>query len=115
MDIVSGNLEAINVEVIAQAAQQGDALANTVLDDSFYALGMAVVSFLHSYNPSIVVIGGGVSNLGERMFKPVRDTVNRHVMDPAYVCPIVPAQLSSDVGLLGALALALDPPPQSKR
>ena len=76
---------------------------------------MAVVSFLHSYNPSIVVIGGGVSNLGERIFKPLRETVNRHVMDPAYVCPIVPAQLSGDVGLLGALALALDPPPQSNR
>jgi hypothetical protein len=36
-------------------------------------------------------------------------------MDPAYVCPIVPAQLSGDVGLLGGLALALDPPPQSNR
>jgi glucokinase len=114
-EIVSGNLDAINVEAIARAAEQGDTLANGVLDDSFYALGMAVVSFLHSYNPSIVVIGGGVSNLGERMFGPVRDTVTRHVMDPAYVCPIVPAQLSGDVGLLGALALALDPPPQSKR
>jgi glucokinase len=114
-EIVSGDLAAINVEAIACAAEQGDALANTVLDDSFYALGMAVVSYLHMYNPSIVVIGGGVSNLGERMFKPVRDTVNRHVMDPAYVCPIVPAQLSGDVGLLGGLALALDPPPQSNR
>jgi glucokinase len=112
-EIVSGNLDAINVEVIARAAEQGDALANAVLDDAFYALGMAVVSFLHTYNPSIVVIGGGVSNLGERMFTPVRDTVKRHVMDPAYVCPIVPAQLSGDVGLLGGLALALDPPPQS--
>ncbi len=114
-DIVSNDLDAINVEVIARAAEQGDTLANAVLDDSFYALGMAVVSFLHSYNPSIVVIGGGVSNLGDRMFKPLRNTVNQHVMDPAYVCPIVPAQLSGDVGLLGALALALDPPPQNNR
>ena len=114
-EIVAGDLDAINVEAIARAAAQGDALTNAVLDDSFYALGMAVVSFLHSYNPSIVVIGGGVSNLGERLFKPVRDTVNRHVMDPAYACPIVPAQLSGDVGLLGGLALALDPPPQNSR
>jgi len=114
-EIVAGDIDAINVEAIARAAAQGDALTNAVLDDSFYALGMAVVSFLHSYNPSIVVIGGGVSNLGERLFKPVRDTVNRHVMDSAYVCPIVPAQLSGDVGLLGGLALALDPPPQNSR
>jgi glucokinase len=115
MEIVRGNLDAINVEAISRAAEQNDALANAVLDNSFYALGMAIVSFLHSFNPSIVVIGGGVSNLGERMFEPVRETVRRHVMDPAYVCPIVPAQLSGDVGLLGGLALALDPPPQSSR
>jgi glucokinase len=114
IEIVSSDLEAINVEAIACAAAKGDTLANAVLDDSFFALGMAVVSYLHSFNPSIVVIGGGVSNLGERMFKVVRETVSRHVMDQAYVCPIVPAQLSGDVGLLGALALALDPPPQHK-
>ena len=110
--LVDGDLEAINVEVIARAAAQGDALANAVLDRSFYALGMAVVSCLHSFNPSIVVIGGGVSNLGERIFKPLRETVQQNVMDQAYNCPIVSAQLSGDVGLLGALALALDPPVQ---
>jgi glucokinase len=111
--IVSGNLDAINVEVIARAAEHGDPLANAVLDDSFFALGMAVVSSC-MHNPSIVIIGGGVSNLGERMFKPVRDTVSgRH--GSAYVCPIVPARSSGDVGLLGALALALDPPPQNMR
>jgi len=114
-ELVNGSPDAINVEAIARAAEAGDEVANAVLDNSFFALGMAVVSFLHSYNPSIVVIGGGVSNLGERMFKPVRETVSRHVMDPAYVCPIVPAQLSGDVGLLGALALALDPPPQQNK
>ncbi len=112
-EIVLGNCEAINVEAVARAAERGDALANAVLDDSFYALGMAVVSYLHGYNPSIVVIGGGVSNLGERLFGPVRETVSRNVMAPAYICPIVPAQLSGDVGLLGALALVLDPPPQN--
>ena len=45
-------------------------------------------------------------------FKPVRDAVERYPMSPRYACPIVPAQLSGDVGLLGALALVLDPPPQ---
>jgi glucokinase len=110
--LIDGDREAVNVEVIARAAAQGDRLANDVLDRSFHALGMAVVSCLHIFNPSIVVIGGGVSNLGERLFKPLRETVQQNVMDRAFVCPIVSAQLSGDVGLLGALALALDPPVQ---
>jgi hypothetical protein len=36
----------------------------------------------------------------------------RFFMNPRYLCPIVPAQLSDAVGLLGALALTLDPPQQ---
>lgn len=111
-DLVQGNLDLVNVEVVDQAAQAGDALANAVFERAFNALGLNLVSLLHIFNPSIVVIGGGVSNLGERLFKPLQASVDRHVMNPRYLCPIVPAQLRGDVGLLGALALALDPPPQ---
>jgi glucokinase len=111
-DLVQGNLDAINVEVVEQAAQAGDALANEAFDRAFKALGLYLTSLLHIFNPSIVVIGGGVSNMGDRLFKPLQASVNQHVMNPHYLCPIVPAQLRGDVGLLGALALALDPPPQ---
>jgi glucokinase len=105
-EIVSGDLDAINVEAIARAAEQGDTLANAVLDDSFYALGMAVVSYLHTYNPSIVVIGGGVSMAsGCHCRTPPSGT-----MDP-FMGLDVPAP--SGGGMLGGLALAIDPPPQS--
>jgi glucokinase len=111
-DLVKGNLELVNVEVIEQAVQAGDAFAQSVFERAFRALGLNIVSLLHIFNPSIVVIGGGVSNLGERLFGPLRATAERYVMNRRYLCPIVPAQLRGDVGLLGALALALDPPPQ---
>ncbi len=110
---LSGNdFSKINVELIAQAAANGDAVANAALDRAFHALGLNLVSLLHIFNPSIAIIGGGVSNLGDRMFPPLRSIVAQHVMNPRYLCPIVPAGLSHDAGLLGALALALDPPPQ---
>ena len=112
VDLVGHNLEAINVEVIEKAANDGDALANAVIDEACHTLGLAITSFLHAFNPSIVVIGGGVSNMGERLFEPIRAVVQQHVMYPYYICPIVPAHFGGDVGLLGALALALYPPPQ---
>ncbi len=111
-DLVQGNLDAINVEVVEQAANAGDALATDVFECAFRALGLNLTSLLHIFNPSIVVIGGGVSNMGDQLFKPLQASVDQHVMNPRYLCPIVPAQLRGDVGLLGALALALDPPPQ---
>jgi glucokinase len=110
--LANGDLLSVNVELIRQAAEHGDRLANSVLDQAFRSLGLTVTSMLHTFNPSIVVIGGGVSNLGDRLFGSIRAVVEQHVMDSRYLCPIVPAQLGGDVGLLGALALALDPPPQ---
>ena len=107
-----GDMDAINVEMLEQAAKGGDRLAQQVFQRSFRALGLSIVSLLHAFNPSLVVIGGGVSNLGETLFEPLRATVRQHVMNKRFICPIVPAELKGDVGLLGALALALDPPPQ---
>jgi glucokinase len=111
-ELAQGNLDTLNVEVVEQAARADDALAIDVFRCAFHALGLNLTSLLHIFNPSIVVIGGGVSNMGDRLFKPLQASINEHVMNPRYACPIVPAQLRGDVGLLGALALALDPPPQ---
>ena len=109
---VQGDLEAVSVELLHEAAQAGDAFAESVIRDAVEAIGFAVVSFLHIFNPSIVVIGGGVSNLGDRLFDPIRAVVKQHVIDSRFVVPIVTAELGENVGLLGALALALDPPGQ---
>ncbi|HJW84383.1 MAG TPA: ROK family protein [Anaerolineae bacterium] len=109
-EMVRGDWEAVSVELLHAAAKAGDAFAESVIRDAAEAIGFALVSFLHIFNPSIVVIGGGVSNLGGRLFDPIRDIVQRHVIDSRYVAPIVAAELGGNVGLLGALALALDPP-----
>ena len=109
---VGGDFDEITVELLHAAAQQGDAFSRSVIHDAAEVIGLGVVSFLHIFNPSIVVIGGGVSNLGEYLFTPIRAVVDRHILHPNYRAPIVRAKLEGNVGLLGALALALDPPAQ---
>jgi glucokinase len=112
LELAGGDSDMINVEILELAAKAGDVLAQQVFQRSFHALGLSIVSLLHAFNPSIVVIGGGVSNMGDMLFEPVRATVHKHAMNERFICPIVRAELKGDVGLLGALALALDPPPQ---
>ncbi len=46
---------------VSQAAEMGDALAIEALARSGRYMGIALASFLHIFNPSCVVIGGGVS------------------------------------------------------
>jgi glucokinase len=60
------------------------------------------------FNPRMVVLGGSVTKAGPLLFDPMWETVRKTAMPPYLEgLSIVPATLSDDVGLLGALALAV--------
>ncbi len=93
---------------ISQAAAQGDPLSLAAIQRAGTYIGHALADFLHLFNPSIVIIGGGVSRSGELLLAPMRAALNERVITPEYVkeLQIVSATLGDDCGLLGALALA---------
>ena len=93
---------------IADAALIGDPLAKSAFDRAGYYLGIAVANFLAIFDPSIVVFGGGVSQVGDLLFKPFEESLHSHVFHPHYLDDLVitKAALGDDAGLLGALALA---------
>jgi glucokinase len=95
---------------VALAAKAGDALAIAALARAGQFLGWAIADFLHIFNPSIVIIGGGVSQSGDLLFKPLRAAMQERVLNHHYTdgLSIVSAALGDDVGLMGALALAVE-------
>ncbi len=106
------NLTAVDVSA---AAAQGDELARAALARAATYLGIAVADYLHIFNPSVVIIGGGVSQSGEAFFTPLQTAMNEHVISKKYLenLSLNKAVLGDDVGLMGALALALDMDKQS--
>lgn len=106
----NGDFSKLTTALIGHAAQQGDAFARSLFREAGEHLGYGLASLLHLYNPSIVVIGGGVSFVGELFFEPVRAAVRRYAMHEMYWrdVPIVPAALGDDAGLVGAGALAME-------
>jgi glucokinase len=95
-------------EDAVRAAEQGDPTALEVLTDSAEALGVGVVNALHLFNPEVVILGGGVMQAGPLIFEPVRRMVDRYTMGiPRRDARIVPAELGQDVGLIGAVAIAV--------
>jgi glucokinase len=100
----------VTTKLIAEAARQGDALATRALARAGGFVGRAVADFLHMYNPSIVIIGGGVSLSGEFLMKSLREEMHAHVMDAHYLDQLIvtTAALGDETGLLGALVLAHD-------
>jgi glucokinase len=93
---------------VALAAKLGDQLAQAALARSGTYLGIAIADYLHIFNPSIVIIGGGVSQSGESFFRPLRTAMNEHVLSSKYLdnLTLTTCSLGDDVGLMGALALA---------
>ena len=99
----------LSAREISEAAGQGDALALAALERAGAYIGLALAGFLHMFNPSIVVFGGGVSFSGDLILAPVKRALTQHIMTPSYrdELTITTAALGDDAGLLGALALAL--------
>jgi glucokinase len=100
--------EIITAKMIHQAAKEGDGLAIEAFNRAGYYLGMALADFLHLFNPTIIILGGGVSRSGELLFKPTRQAIEQFVIEPHYLdnFTLTQAALGDEAGLMGALALA---------
>lgn len=93
---------------VAEAAQKGDALAIKAYQRAGEYLGIGVASCLHAFDPSIVIFGGGVSQVGSLLFDSFHVSLNQRVFHPRYLegLVITRAKLGDEMGLLGARALA---------
>lgn len=97
--------EVTSKEVFALAAE-GDQEMKSLVDKVFRYIGVGCVTLINTLDPEKLVIGGGVSQIGEPLFTAVRDYVSKHALNPSgRNTPIVPAALLQDAGLIGAAAL----------
>lgn len=103
-----GDADSLTAKLVAQAAAEGNQIAHDVLDHACQALGWAIAQVITLVAPEVVVVGGGVSLIGEQFFfAPLRAEVNRYVFPPlAHSYKIVPADLGEQAVVYGALALA---------
>ncbi len=90
-------------------ALQGDAVAIEVVGRVGRFLGVGVASLVNIFNPSVVVIGGGVIAAGELLLAPAREELAARALSPSRdVAKIVAARFGAESGMLGAATLALD-------
>jgi glucokinase len=105
-DYVGGNLKLITAQVVYEAAHDGDDYALEVVRDTAKFLGAGVASIINIFNPQVVVICGGVTLAGDKLFIPLRSEVNRRAFKPAVeVCRILPGELTGTAGVWGAAAV----------
>lgn len=107
--MAGGDPARVTGEVVGKAALAGDPVARELVTRAARYIGQGITTLLHLFNPGIVILGGGVTQVGDLLFEPIRARVRELAMAPVYWenTPIVQAALGDDVGLLGALALVI--------
>jgi glucokinase len=108
--LAAGRREKVDAPLLARAAEGGDPRAIAIYRIATRAVGRALAHAVTLLGPRRIILGGGVSLLGESLwFAPIRDELTRRGFPPFQGSfDIVPAQLGQEVVLHGSLALASD-------
>lgn len=89
---------------VFRAAQAGDEQAAGLVEEFYRRLARVVEFMLKSFDPDMVVLGGGVSRAG----RPLVEGVERHLDRPVFnTAPLVLSQLGPEAVALGAVRSAL--------
>ena len=106
----NGDPSQINASIVAEAASAGDPDACSILECAQRSFAFALTQAIALLAPRRIVIGGGVSLIGEEhWFGPIRRLADRDVF-PSFrgQYDIVPAILREEVVVHGAVAIARD-------
>ena len=106
LTLAGGDPAAVTAEHVGAAAGEGDGPARELIAEAATNFGVAVANVVTLLNPDRVVVGGGVSLIGEPFFAPLRASAARYVIEiyrDNY--RIVPAELGESVVLVGAMLI----------
>jgi fructokinase len=101
-----GDVTTRATELAARAAA-GDLVAGRVLDDYLAHFGRALANVIAILDPSVVVLGGGLSNL-DVLYDRGRAAIARQIFNDELTTPIVKHQLGDSAGVVGAALLVGD-------
>ena len=104
-ELTGGDVRKITARMVGDAAARGDELAKSVIDRAAYYLGLGCVSLVNIFNPEMIVLGGGMSALGDLLVPTVRRLVDERAFGiSARVVRITVAELGNEAGVYGAAA-----------
>jgi predicted NBD/HSP70 family sugar kinase len=96
-------------ELVGLGAAAGDEECLRILIDAGKTLGDVVAKLVNFFNPSLIIVGGGLSNLGERYLASIRESIYRRSTPLATADLVIKrSTLGPMIGVVGSAILALD-------
>ena len=108
--MAKGNVELITAQDVGLAANLGDEFSKQVLSHAGAFLGTALANVVNVFNPSMVVIGGGLINAGQSLLGPLNEAlVADTMMGIRDGLNVAISKLGLDGSALGVSILAMQP------
>jgi len=116
LEYAGGDIDKVNAEAVYRASQQGDALARELIARTGYYLGVGLTNLINIFNPELIIIGGGLSRIGDMLLEPAYKVAEERSYRAAFdsVRFARPA-LGGDSGVIGAAAYAYRKMEKSKK
>ncbi len=106
-ELCGGDLNLVTAAMIGQAAREGDTMLLSAIERIGTWIGLAAANIVSALHPRMIVLGGGVAQLGDLLIEPVRRTLHARVgMFPTDDVEVRASHLGDKAGLLGGIALA---------
>lgn len=97
----------LSAREVAEAAAMGDELARELLARGSRFLGLGLVTFIHIFNPEMIVFGGSMVHVWDRLIHPAISLAMAQAFDlNSRGIRFERVALGDDAGVLGAAALA---------
>ncbi len=102
-------VERITAKEVGEAARLGDLVAQQIVAEAGTNLGIAIAGIINLSNPDMVIIGGGVAQMGDLLLEPIRHVVDERCLRPAaQTVRITAAMLGRRSSSMGAVVQAID-------
>jgi len=116
LEYAGGNIDKVNAEAVHKAAQQGDTLAKELIAQTSYYIGVGLTNLINIFNPELIVIGGGLSSIGDMLLEPAYKVAGERAYEVAFKSiRFARAELGRNSGVIGAAAYAFREIEKSKR
>lgn len=105
MRATSGDLDALTVPIVVEAAQHKDKVALRALEDTAVDLGVGIANLVNVLNPEVVVFGGSLSLASEFLMPVIERTIREHALQWSVAAVrLAVATHGSDAAAMGGIA-----------
>jgi glucokinase-like ROK family protein len=109
LEMAQGNLAKLTIDLVAQAASEGDSVAYEALSRVSHLFGVGIINLINTFNPQLIVIGGTLSSALKPFLPMIENVINQQAFRAlSDDVAIEVSQLGDDACVMGAVAAVLD-------